>query len=128
MRPLAWGILLCKSSTQAILPSGDSDQMSDHNGQPLTAHKMVSAHAYSVLAGLSTVSLIAIAVLQILAPSATIATCELMRRSGSVRHPIEPVRVPMESRCISKLFNIAKVDEVITNAASAVANQPRQLR
>ena len=42
--------------------------MGDHNGQKLTAREMVRAHAYPMLAALSTLSLIAIAVLQI--PSA----------------------------------------------------------
>ena len=39
--------------------------MSDHNGQQLTAREMVRAHAYPVLAAISTLSLVAIAVLQI---------------------------------------------------------------
>ena len=39
--------------------------MSDHNGQSLTAREMVRAHAYPVLAAISTLSLVAIAVLQV---------------------------------------------------------------
>ena len=39
--------------------------MSDHDGQQLTAREMVRAHAYPVLAAISTLSLVAIAVLQI---------------------------------------------------------------
>jgi hypothetical protein len=39
--------------------------MSDHNGQALTAREIVRAHAYPMLAALSTFSLIAIALLQI---------------------------------------------------------------
>lgn len=39
--------------------------MNDHNGQALTAREMVRAHAYPVLAALSTLSLIAIALFQI---------------------------------------------------------------
>ena len=42
--------------------------MSDHNGQSLTAREMVRAHAYPVLALVSSLSLVAIALLQI--PSA----------------------------------------------------------
>lgn len=50
---------------QAILCSGHSNQMSDHNGQMLTPRQMVRAHAYPLLAAVSTLSLIAIALLQI---------------------------------------------------------------
>jgi hypothetical protein len=39
--------------------------MSDHNGQQLTPREMVRAHAYPVLATISTVSLVAIALLQV---------------------------------------------------------------
>ncbi|QPN58875.1 MULTISPECIES: hypothetical protein [unclassified Synechococcus] len=39
--------------------------MSDHDAQQLTAREMVRAHAYPVLAAISTLSLLAIALLQI---------------------------------------------------------------
>ena len=39
--------------------------MGDHNSQQLTAREMVRAHAYPVLAAISSLSLICIAVLQI---------------------------------------------------------------
>ncbi len=39
--------------------------MSDHSEQQLTAREMVRAHAYPILAALSTISLLAIALLQI---------------------------------------------------------------
>lgn len=39
--------------------------MSDHNGQKLTPREMVRAHAYPVLVAISTLSLVAIAVLQV---------------------------------------------------------------
>ena len=39
--------------------------MADHNGDNLSTREMVRAHAYPVLAALSTLSLAAIAVLQI---------------------------------------------------------------
>jgi hypothetical protein len=39
--------------------------MSDHSNQSLTAREMVRAHAYPVLAALSSLSLVAIALLQI---------------------------------------------------------------
>lgn len=39
--------------------------MSDHNGQNLTTREMVRAHAYPVLAAISTLSLVAMALLQI---------------------------------------------------------------
>lgn len=42
--------------------------MGDHNGTKLSSREMVRAHAYPVLAALSTLSLVAIALLQI--PSA----------------------------------------------------------
>jgi hypothetical protein len=42
--------------------------MGDHNSQQLTAREMVRAHAYPVLAAISSLSLVCIAVLQI--PSA----------------------------------------------------------
>ena len=42
--------------------------MDDHNSQQLTAREMVRAHAYPVLAAISSLSLVCIAVLQI--PSA----------------------------------------------------------
>lgn len=40
-------------------------EMSDHSGQTLSAREMVRAHAYPVLALVGTISLVAIAVLQI---------------------------------------------------------------
>lgn len=39
--------------------------MIDHNAQSLTAREMVRAHAYPVLAAISTLSLLALALLQI---------------------------------------------------------------
>ena len=39
--------------------------MSDHTSQPLTTREMVRAHAYPMLAAISTLSLVAIALLQI---------------------------------------------------------------
>ena len=39
--------------------------MSDHQGQPLSAREMVRAHAYPVLAAISSLALVAIALLQI---------------------------------------------------------------
>lgn len=39
--------------------------MSEHNNEPHTARAMVRAHAYPVLAAISSMSLVAIAVLQI---------------------------------------------------------------
>lgn len=39
--------------------------MSDHSGQALTAREMVRAHAYPVLAAIASLSLLAIALLQI---------------------------------------------------------------
>ena len=39
--------------------------MSDHTSQPLTAREMVRAHAYPMLAAISTLSLVAIALLHI---------------------------------------------------------------
>ena len=39
--------------------------MGDHNSQQLTAREMVRAHAYPVLAAISSLSLVCIAVLQI---------------------------------------------------------------
>lgn len=42
--------------------------MSDHNSQKLSAREMVRAHAYPLLAAISSLSLVAIALLQI--PSA----------------------------------------------------------
>ena len=39
--------------------------MSDHSNQSLTAREMVRAHAYPMLAALSSLSLVAIALLQI---------------------------------------------------------------
>lgn len=39
--------------------------MSDHDGQQLTPREMVRAHAYPVLAAISTLALVAIAVLQV---------------------------------------------------------------
>ena len=39
--------------------------MADHNGQQLSTREMVRAHAYPVLAALSALSLVAIALLQI---------------------------------------------------------------
>ena len=39
--------------------------MTDHNSQQLTTREMVRAHAYPVLAALSSLSLVAIALLQI---------------------------------------------------------------
>lgn len=39
--------------------------MADHNGQQLTPREMVRAHAYPVLAAISSLSLVAIAILQI---------------------------------------------------------------
>ena len=39
--------------------------MNDHNQQPLTAREMVRAHAYPVLAAISSLSLLAISILLI---------------------------------------------------------------
>jgi hypothetical protein len=56
-----WGT----SAAPATLCREWSTPMADHNGQTLTAREMVRAHAYPLLAALSTLSLIAIALLQV---------------------------------------------------------------